>query len=66
MTYKWFIAKNICNEQCDIEAALEGALSICGNENRQGLVDAWREQGKKVILGFGGSVKNVHVTQQHN
>jgi len=66
VTYKWSLAKNICNEQCDIEATLGGALSICGNENRQGLVDAWREQGKKVVLGFGGSGMGVSTSQDQN
>lgn len=57
MTYSWSPSKSICNKDCDINAILEpwGGVNICGNEVRQDLVDAWRKQGKKVILGFGGS-----------
>merc|ERR1712194_220509 len=34
---------------------LASNVPICGNQNRQDLVDSWRAKGKKVILSFGGA-----------
>merc|ERR1712151_1298056 len=51
VTYTWNPTKNQCSESCDIGSP----VPICNNQNNQALVDAWRAEGKKVILSFGGA-----------
>jgi len=51
VTYQWAASKNQCSETCTIGSP----VPICGNQNRQDLVDQWRAQGTKVLLSFGGA-----------
>merc|ERR1712194_68369 len=51
VSYTWSPGQNICDNQCN----LASTVPICGNQNRQDLVDSWRAKGKKVILSFGGA-----------
>ena len=51
VSYTWSPEQNSCDEQC----RLADTVPICGNQNRQDLVDGWRAKGKKVILSFGGA-----------
>ena len=51
VTYTWAPDKNQCRPDCSIGSP----VPICGNVNRQDLVDQWRAMGKKVILSFGGA-----------
>ena len=51
VSYTWSSNQNICDDQCN----LASTVPICGNQNRQDLVDSWRAKGKKVILSFGGA-----------
>merc|ERR1712157_157119 len=51
VTYTWNEAKNICDTSCTIGSP----VPICNNQNNQALVDEWKQQGKKVILSFGGA-----------
>merc|ERR1740121_725466 len=51
VSYTWSAAQNACDNQCN----LASTVPICGNQNRQDLVDSWRAKGKKVILSFGGA-----------
>jgi hypothetical protein len=51
VSYTWSQNKNICDTSCNIGSP----VPICNNQNNQGLVDSWRDAGKKVILSFGGA-----------
>lgn len=51
VTYQWAATKNQCSETCTIGSP----VPICGNQNRQDLVDQWRALGTKVLLSFGGA-----------
>ena len=51
VSYTWSPVQNSCDAQC----RLADTVPICGNQNRQELVDGWRAKGKKVILSFGGA-----------
>lgn len=50
VSYTWSPNKNICSQQCDIATPL-----TCGNTARPDLIQRWQEQGKKVLLSFGGA-----------
>jgi len=51
VTYTWNPTKNQCSTSCTIGSP----VPICNNQNNQALVDAWKAEGKKVILSFGGA-----------
>ncbi|EED87251.1 glycoside hydrolase, partial [Thalassiosira pseudonana CCMP1335] len=51
VSYTWSPGQNSCSTTCDVASS----LPICGNANRQDLIDKWRGMGKKVILSFGGA-----------
>ncbi|KAL7533241.1 hypothetical protein ACHAWF_004416, partial [Thalassiosira exigua] len=53
VTYQWTVNGNIYDTSCTDEQL--PAVPTCGNTYRQDLIDSWRAQGKKVILGFGGA-----------
>lgn len=61
VTYTWTPAQNVCDQKCNI-----ANITICENKNRQDLVDMWRDQGKKVILSFGGSGMGSSRENQNN
>jgi len=51
VTYTWDPAKNQCSTSCTIGSP----VPICNNQDNQALVDAWKAEGKKVVLSFGGA-----------
>ena len=50
VSYTWSPGKNICNTQCEIATP-----PICNNAPNQALVQQWQQEGKKVLLSFGGA-----------
>jgi len=50
VSYTWAPGKNQCSETCEIAAP-----PVCENAMHPELIQKWKDQGKKVILSFGGA-----------
>jgi len=50
VSYTWSPNKNICSPTCQIPEP-----AICNNEIKPQLIREWQDQGKKVLLSFGGA-----------
>ena len=50
VSYIWAPNKNLCSNTCTIRTS-----TICGNSLNNGLIQAWQQSGKKVMISFGGA-----------
>lgn len=61
-SYKRGPIKNICDDQCNIGSTVH----VCGSDTDQDPVNDWSQQGKKVILSFGGAGMGTHWSASQN
>jgi len=50
VSYTWSPGKNTCSASCDIATP-----PVCNNAPNPGLIQEWKNAGKKVLLSFGGA-----------
>ena len=50
VSYTWSPGKNICSQTCEIATP-----PVCNNGPNTGLIQEWKNAGKKVLLSFGGA-----------